>query len=67
MLNRFLGIDNCIGCSELLRLPDQLRCKKYKEIINKDCFSIPLKLEYCQMPFKYDSKLVKLRDEEVVN
>lgn len=67
MLNRFLGIDNCTGCSKLLKIPDQLRCKKYKQIIKSNCFSIPLKLECCQMPFKYDSKLVKLRDEEVVN
>lgn len=67
MLNRFLGIDNCIGCSDLLRLPDQLKCKRYKQIIKSNCFSIPIKLECCNKPFKYDSKALKSKNDKLVN
>jgi hypothetical protein len=67
MINRFLGIDNCIGCDQLLTIPDQLKCKRYKEIINKDCFSIPLKLEYCDKPFKYDSKALNSSNDKIVD
>ena len=66
MLNRFLGIDNCIGCGKLLKLPDQLRCKEYKQIIKSNCYLIPLKLECCNKPFKYDLKAVKCNGDKVV-
>ena len=67
MINRFLGIDNCIGCSELLRIPDQLRCKRYKQIIKSNCFSIPIKLECCDKPFKYDLEANNNKADKVVN
>ena len=67
MINRFLGIDNCIGCSELLRIPDQLRCKRYKQIIKSNCFSIPIKLECCDKPFKYDPETNNNKADKVVN
>jgi hypothetical protein len=65
MLNRFLGIDNCISCIHLRKLPNEIKCTRYNKIINKDCFSIPLKLEYCEMPFKYDSDDENNSDEEM--
>lgn len=67
MINRLLGIDNCIGCDQLLKLPDQLRCKEYKQIIKSNCYLIPLKLECCNKPFKYDLEADKLADDNLVN
>jgi hypothetical protein len=67
MLNRFLGIDNCIGCSKLLKLPDEVMCLKYKKKLELTCFSIPIKLEYCNKPFKYDSKASNSSNGKIVD
>lgn len=66
MLNRFLGIDNCIGCDKLVKLPDQLRCREHGKPITVNYHSIPLKLDCCKMPFKYDSKAVRKKVDKVV-
>lgn len=56
MINRLLGIDNCIGCNKKLRFPDELYCSKYKKKLEITCHAIPLKLDCCTEPFKYDSE-----------
>jgi len=67
VINRTLGIDNCIGCIHKRRLPDELLCSKYKKKLEITCYGIPLKLSYCTEPFKYDSNDENNSDEEVVN
>jgi len=66
MLNKFLGIDNCIGCDSLLKLPNEVICSKYKKKLELTCFSIPIKLEYCNKPFKYDSKASNSSNDKIV-
>ena len=63
MLNRLLGIDNCIKCSKLLKLPNEIICSKYKKKLELTCFKIPLKLQCCTEPFRYDSKPRNKADE----
>ena len=65
MLNRFLGIDNCIKCSKLLKLPDEVKCLNFKKKIELACFGVPLKLSCCIEPFKYDSNDENNSDEEM--
>jgi hypothetical protein len=67
MLNKLLGIDNCIGCRELLRLFGDLRCKKYNQIIHTNYYLIPIKSDCCQKPFKYDSSHIDSADDKLVN
>ena len=54
MLNRLLGIDNCIGCKFNIRLADERYCSKYKKFLIRNYYGVPLKPKECDMPFKHD-------------
>ena len=64
-LNRLLGIDNCIECSDKKKLPGELLCAKYKKKLEINCYGVPIKIDCCTKPFKYDFSDENDSDEEM--